>query len=181
MDFTDGSRISLVGHLSPGPCLDLELGNAKVADFDPRHIRGASSRQGRPKKSVKNPGKIQNARNCSEKDMELLGNVETDHHSDACDWLVQQHVQRLQVSVDDHGIEGMQITHCSRSISTHFDLLSIDLKGWKHSALTLWTAMAQWRKNPSKQLCFGPKKLKWNEKTSPKLLYIPAFSWCFVF
>ena len=38
-------QISLVGHLSPGPCLDLELGNTKVADFDPRHIRGASSRQ----------------------------------------------------------------------------------------------------------------------------------------
>ena len=46
----------------------------------------------------------------------------------ACDRLVQQHVERFQVSVDDHGIEGMQIAHGSGSISTHLDLLRIDLE-----------------------------------------------------
>ena len=46
----------------------------------------------------------------------------------ACDRLVQQHVERFQIPVDDHGIEGMQIAHGSGSISTHLDLLRIDLE-----------------------------------------------------
>lgn len=139
--------IGLVGHLSPGPCLDLELGNAKVADFDPRHIRGASGHRNCSEKKIwksdifhivyvefPNRNYIFAFLGGCSRLLQVLQLIAFDHRPGACDWLVQQHVQRLQVSVDDHGIEGMQITHCSRSISTHFDLLSIDLKGWKHSA-----------------------------------------------
>ena len=37
--------------------------------------------------------------------------------------------------MDDHGIEGVQIAHGSGGISTHLDLLCIDLEGMEETTM----------------------------------------------
>ena len=171
MDFTDGSRISLVGHLSPGPCLDLELGNAKVADFDPRHIRGASSRQKQKRQtkeiseeSLENSKRKKllgkrygTARKCgnwsSLRCLWLACPATCSETSGLCGWswdwryanntLLSQYLDTFWSA--EHRPQRMET----------LGLDSVDCN---------WTATAQSRKNPSKQLCFGPKNLNETKK-----------------